>query len=82
MLTEKLAKLNNVSQHSISTALVIIFTIALYGWIVSPHVTNLYAVQRYENVVDDVGLVYLLLKKQRNSVAAIYRSFPNSQAVK
>ena len=54
MLTEKLAKLNNVSQHSISTALVIIFTIALYGWIVSPHVTNLYAAQRYENVVDDV----------------------------
>ena len=54
MLIDSLAKLNSTSRNAISAALVIIVTIAVYNWIVAPHVANLYAVQRYESVVDDV----------------------------
>ena len=54
MLIDSLAKLNSTSRNATSAALVIIVTIAVYNWIVAPHVTNLYAVQRYESVVDDV----------------------------
>ena len=54
MLIDSLAKLNSVSRNSISAALVLIVTIAVYSWIVAPHVTQLFAVQRYESVVDDI----------------------------
>jgi len=54
VLIDSLAKLNSTSRNAISAALVIIVTIAVYNWIVAPHVANLYAVQRYESVVDDV----------------------------
>ena len=54
MLIDSLAKLNSTSRNAISAALVIIVTIAVYNWIVAPHVTHLFAVQQYETAVDDV----------------------------
>jgi len=54
VLIDSLAKLNRVSRNSISAALVVIVIIAVYSWIVAPHVTLLFAVQQYESVVDDV----------------------------
>lgn len=53
MLIDNFAKLNSVSRYSISTVLVVIVTIAVYSWIVAPHVNHLFAVQRYESVVDE-----------------------------
>lgn len=53
MLIDSLAKLNSVSRNTISAALVVIVTIAVYSWIVAPHVNHLFAVQRYESVVDE-----------------------------
>lgn len=54
MLIDSLAKLNSNSRNAISAVLVVIVAIAVYNWIVAPHVTHLSAVQRYESVVDDV----------------------------
>jgi len=54
VLIDSLAKLNSTSRNAISAALVVIVAIAVYSWIVAPHVTYLSAVQRYESVVDDV----------------------------
>ena len=65
MLIDSLAKLNSVSRNTISAALVIIVIIAVYSWVVAPHVTHLLAVQRYESVVDEV------LKKNKIISSAI-----------
>jgi len=54
VLIDSLAKLNSASRNAISAALVVIVAIAVYNWIVAPHVTHLHAVQQYEFVVDDV----------------------------
>ena len=54
MVFDSLAKLNSASRNAISAALVIIVAIALYNWTVAPHVTYLFAVQRYQSVIDDI----------------------------
>jgi len=54
VLIDSLAKLNSVSRSAISTALVLIVAIAVYNWIVAPHVIYLSAVQRYDSVVSDM----------------------------
>ena len=65
MLVEKLSKLSSSSRNALSAALVLIAAVAMYRWLVAPHVTYLFAVQRYEPILQDVAQ-----KKQnlRNSV--------------
>ena len=54
MLTDNLAKLNRSSRNSIFAALIVIAGVAMYNWIVSPHVTYLYAAQKYDSAMDKI----------------------------
>jgi cell division protein ZapA (FtsZ GTPase activity inhibitor) len=51
MLIDNLANLNRSTRTTVYTALIIIAAIAMYDWIVAPHVTCLSASQQYESVV-------------------------------
>jgi cell division protein ZapA (FtsZ GTPase activity inhibitor) len=51
MLIDNLTNLNRSTRNTIFTALTIIAAIAMYDWIVAPHVTCLFASQQYESVV-------------------------------
>ncbi len=51
MLIDNLANLNNSTRNAIFAALAIIATIAMYNWILAPHVNYLSAAQQYETVV-------------------------------
>jgi hypothetical protein len=55
VLIDSLVRLNSSSRNAISAALILIVVIAMYSWIVEPHVKYLYAVQRYEPVLDSVA---------------------------
>jgi hypothetical protein len=50
MLIDDFVNLNRSTRNTVFTALIIIATIAMYNWIVAPHVTYLFAVQQYESV--------------------------------
>ncbi len=54
MLTGNLAKLNRSSRNSIFAALIVIAGVAMYNWIVAPHVTYLYAAQKYDSAMDKI----------------------------
>ncbi len=51
MLIDNLANLNRSTRNTIFTALIIIATIAMYNWIVAPHITCLFAAQQYESII-------------------------------
>jgi Tfp pilus assembly protein PilO len=51
MLIDNLANLNRSTRNTVFTVLIIIATIAIYDWIVAPHVTCLFASQEYESAV-------------------------------
>lgn len=55
MLKSKIAKLSSPSRSAITTALILIAAAAMYNWMVAPHVNCLFAVQRYEPVVDNIA---------------------------
>ena len=55
MLIERMRTLNGSTQKAMSAALMAAMLIAGYGWIVSPHVAYLQAVQRYEPAVRDMA---------------------------
>jgi Tfp pilus assembly protein PilO len=51
MLINNLANLNRSTRTTLFSALIVIASIAMYDWIVAPHVTCLSASQQYESVV-------------------------------
>jgi len=55
VLKSKIAKLSSPSRSAITTALILIAAAAMYNWMVAPHVNCLFAVQRYEPVVDNIA---------------------------
>lgn len=54
MLMESLAKLNSRSRIAVSAGLVFIMALITYYWIVTPHITELDAVRRYDLVVSEI----------------------------
>lgn len=54
MLIQRTATLNRSAQKAMSVALIVAVAIAGYGWILSPHLAYLQAVQRYEPFVQDM----------------------------
>jgi hypothetical protein len=54
LINNNLANLNRSTRNTIFAALSIIATIAMYNWIVAPHVTYLFAAQRRESVVSKI----------------------------
>jgi hypothetical protein len=55
LLEDIATKLSSSSRNALSACLVIVAAIALYSWIVAPHVAHLQAVQRYEPTVDNIA---------------------------
>ena len=55
MLSQNLIKSIRSSKNAMYAALVIIEAIALYNWIVTPHLSHLQAAQRYEVVIDELA---------------------------
>ena len=51
MPISKIAKLNRQSQNSFFAALILISAIAMYKWMLSPHLSLLYAAQQHNSVV-------------------------------
>lgn len=52
MLIDNLANLNRSTRTTVFSALIIIAAVAMYDWIIAPHVTCLSASQQYESVVN------------------------------
>ncbi len=54
MLIDHLTRLDKRSRNAVYLALLVIAGIAMYGWIVSPHVQYLQAVQKYRPAIDKI----------------------------
>jgi len=54
MLVSNFAKLNRPAQGSVFTALIVIAIVAMYKWIVTPHISCLFAAQQYGSAIDAV----------------------------
>ena len=59
-----LPKLNPTSRRAVYAALIGIAAVALYNWIVAPHLTYLRAVQHYGPIVDLISRQRVVLKDQ------------------
>ncbi|MHC4585477.1 MAG: hypothetical protein ACYS3N_13170 [Planctomycetota bacterium] len=55
MVIEHLVKANRSTRHAVSASLIVIALLAMYSWLVAPHVAYLSVVQGYESVT--AGLV-------------------------
>ena len=55
MLMNRVIMLGNSTRTTMSMSLIAVAAIAMYGWIVSPHVAYLHAVQKYEPVVKEAA---------------------------
>jgi len=62
MLIDNLNNLNRSTRNTISGALILIAAVAMYNWVVTPHITHLSAAQEYERIVAKA--------KEKNSNAA------------
>jgi len=60
-------KLGNSSRLAVFAAFIVIVAVALYNWIVAPHVTYLRAVQKYQPVVEHVAQQKASLKDLLNN---------------
>ena len=64
MQAKSFIKYNGKSSGVVLTGLVLIGALALYSWIVAPHVAYLRAVQKYEPILDDIVKEKDLLQDQ------------------
>ena len=55
MLVDSLGRLSDSSRRAVLAGLVIVSVVAFYGWVLSPHVNYLFAVQRYAPVAGTVA---------------------------
>jgi Tfp pilus assembly protein PilO len=55
MLIDEFARLNRRAQNAVFTALIVILVVAMYGWLVSPHLKSLFAAERYDSAVDGLA---------------------------
>lgn len=54
MLSESIVKINRSSRKTFFAGLLIIFVIGMYNWMVNPHASYLFAIQRYKSAVIDI----------------------------
>jgi len=55
MLISDFAKLNRLTQSSVFVALIVIAVVAMYKWIVTPHINCLFAAEQYDSAMDGVA---------------------------
>jgi Tfp pilus assembly protein PilO len=79
VIVDNLTKLNAPWRNVLSGALVIITAIAMYNWILAPHVSYLFAVQRYEPVASNIANESVALRDsldaKRGQLAQLRRQF-------
>jgi Tfp pilus assembly protein PilO len=63
VLKDNIVKFNNPSRNAIFSALILVAAIAMYNWMVAPHVNYLFAVQRYRPVVSSLAREKELIAK-------------------
>jgi len=54
MLVKHLVKANRSTRHAVSVSLIVIALLAMYSWLVAPHVAYLSVVQGYESVMTNL----------------------------
>ncbi len=83
MLIGNLIKLKGSSRNAVFAALTVITAIAMYNWIVAPHVNYLFAVQRYKPVVSDIikenKIISVSLKKKQAKLEQLQEQFAQMQ---
>ncbi len=72
MLVKHLVKLNRSTRHAFSASLIVISLLAMYSWLVAPHVAYLSVVQGYEsamtNLVNKNNLINSKVKVKRKKL--------------
>jgi MFS superfamily sulfate permease-like transporter len=85
MLMDNLTNLNRSTRTTFFTALIIIATIAMYDWIVAPHVACLFASQQYESVVSKAveknNVVAREVETKTKKLEAIYQQLTKSRSI-
>lgn len=85
MLIDNLANMNRSTRTIVFAALIIIAAIAMYDWIVAPHVTCLSASQRYESVVSKAAeknkAVARELETKTKKLEELYKQFAESRSI-
>jgi len=81
MFLEDFAKLNKTFRYTISAALIMIITIGVYNWVISPHTKYLSAAQKYEQVLDERNrtnkLILSNLKIKQTRLEQLKQRFTN-----
>ena len=84
MLIDNLANLNRSTRNTVFAALIIIATIAMYNWIVAPHVTCLFASQQYESVVSKAveknKVIAREVETKTKKLEELYEQFARSES--
>jgi hypothetical protein len=84
MLIDDFVNLNRSMRNTVFTALIIIATIAMYNWIVAPHVTYLFAVQQYEsvfsNAIEKNKVIAREVKAKTKNLEAINRQLASARS--
>jgi len=83
MLMNALAKSSRSSRVAFSAAIVGIFTVAVYNWMVSPYTKYLHAAQQYELMVSDVAKKKQIIKSReaikRKEIEKLRAEFAKAQ---
>jgi hypothetical protein len=84
MLIDNFVNLNRSTRNTVFTALIIIATIAMYNWIVAPHVTYLFAVQQYEsvfsNAIEKNKVIAREVKAKTKKLEAMYQQLASARS--
>ena len=79
MQTKSFIKYNGSSSGAVLAGLVLIGAVAMYSWIVAPHLNYLRAVQKYEPILDDIvkekDALRNLLVRRRETLEKINKRF-------
>lgn len=85
MLIDNLANLNRSTRTTVFTGLIIIAAIAMYDWIVAPHITCLSASQQYESVVSKAAeknkAVARELETKTKKLEELYQQLSESRSI-
>jgi Tfp pilus assembly protein PilO len=85
MLIDNLANLNRSTRTVVFAGLVIIAAVAMYDWVLAPHITCLSASQQYESVVNKAveknKAVARELETKTKKLEELYKQFDESRSI-
>jgi len=80
MRADRLRPYSYAARHAFSAALILIGVLALYRWVLAPHVTYLHAMQRFGSVVDRVAEEHDRISDARAAKLRHWRSLREERA--